>query len=450
MNIIIIGAGELGQLVAAKLCSLNHDVVVVDTNPENLEAASESLDTGLLVGAATDVEVLKRAGAKDADLLLALSGDEPSNVLACAIAKRLGTKKAICRVFSRHVFSEADGITPASFHIDHVFSSIDESVEMIYGILQNRILQQRITFQNPDALVDVVNIPLNCALAGVPIRSLSEEETLKKVRLAAIIRKRELIVPHGDTVLMPGDKLYVAGREENVTAFVEWLSHDRSVPLESIVVAGLSPIAQRLLLRLQSQGLKIRIIEQDGEKAEKMLSQLHQGNPMVFQGEITNPDILSEADVDSCDVFAALSSRDENNILACLLASRLGAKKVIALTSTAEYMDILPSLEQAGCWFNTTQIAANGALRLLSNQTIRVDPELRALNARIVELILTEKSSYVGKRIMDCGLPQGFLIALTLRGDQVITPTGDTVNQAGDQWIVFTGSAELQQVRRHI
>lgn len=450
MKIIIIGAGELGQLVAAKLCSLNHDVVVVDTKQKNLETAGENLDTSLVVGAATDVEILKKAGAKDADLLLALSGDEPSNVLACSIAKRLGTKKTICRVFSQHIFSEADGVTPGSFHIDHAFSSIEESVGLIYGILQNRILQQRITFQNPDALVDVVNIPLNCALLGMPLRSLAEEETLKNVRLAAIIRKRELIVPHGDTVLMPGDKLYVAGRCENVTAFVDWLSHDGSVPLRRIVVAGLSPIAQRLLLRLQNQGLELRIIEQDEEKAAATLEQLTQMDPLVFQGEITNPDILSEADVDGCDVFAALSSRDENNILACLLASRLGAKKVIALTSTAEYMDILPSLEQAGCWFNTTQIAANSAFRLMSSGTIRVDPELRALNARMVELVLTPKSRYAGRKIMECDLPRSFLIALLLRGEEVIAPTGQTVSQPGDQWIAIASPEDIRKIRSNL
>lgn len=450
MKIIIIGAGELGQLVASKLCSLNHDVVVVDPRSESLEEASGSLDTRFLVGVGTDVKTLKQAGAARADLLLALSGDEAANILSCAIAKRLGTRRAICRVFSRHVFSEEDGITPETFRIDHVFSSIDESVEMIFGILQNRILQQKITFHIPGAQVDVVNIPLNCSLIGTPLQDLSGEEALKSVRLAAIIRKRELIVPHGDTTLLPGDKVYVSGTTEKVSEFVSWLSRDVSTPLRRVVVAGTSPIALRLIEKLLKQKMEVRVIESDPGRARKLLTEMPRENLMIFQGEITDTDILSEADVELCDAFAALSARDENNILACLLADRLGAKKIIALTRTAEYMDILPSIEQAGCWFNTTQISANCAFRLMSSGTIRVDPELRALNARLEELTLTAKSGYAGMKIMDCKLPKNFLVALLLRGDQVITPTGGTVLQAGDQWIAISTPEASQKVRKYL
>lgn len=449
MKIIIVGAGELGQLVAGKLCSFNHDVVMIDTRPENLEDAGENLDTRLLVGEGASAETLRNAGAATADLLLALSGDEATNVLACAIAKRLGVKKTVCRVFSKSLFSEEDGVTPSSFHIDEFFSSIDESVEQIHAILQNRILQQKITFQNPDALLDVVNIPLNSALTGVPIKDLPCKDFLKTIRIAAIIRKRDMIVPHGDTVLMPGDKVYVAGRAENVRAFVEWLSKDGSVPIHRVIVAGVSQIGGRLVKRLLGEGIDVRVIEGDPKKAGRLLDALPQ-NVMLFEGEMTNSDILSEADITECDAFAALSDRDENNILSCLLASRLGAKKVIALTSTAEYMDILPSIEQAGCWFNTTQISANCAFRLMSGGTIRVDPELRALNARITELALSGKSRFVGKQVIDAGLPQNFLIALIIRGDEVLAPTGQTVLQEGDQLIAVANAEDIQKIKQYL
>ncbi len=446
MKIIIIGAGELGQLVAMKLSSMKHDIVIVDTRAESLEHASEILESRLLIGAGTDVETLKKAGAKNADLLLALSGDEAVNILSCTMAKTLGTKKTICRVSSTEIFSEEDGISPSSFHIDHIFSPTEESVSYIHGLLQKRLLLRQITFQNPDALLDVVAMPLNSVLSGIPIKDFPCVDLLKRVRFAAIIRRRELIVPHGDTVLEPGDNLYVAGRAEDVTAFVDWLSTDGSTPLRRVLVAGLSPVGEGLTERLLADGLEVRVIEPDYGKADQFMSKL-QTNLKVIQGEATNTDVLQEAGVAGCDAFVALSEREGNNILACLKAVRGGAKKVIAMTNTAEYMDIMPAMTQAGCWINITQIAANAAFRLMAQGMIRVDPELRAIDARLIEVELGAKSKLVHRPLCEVKTPEHFLIALVLRGDEVIAPTGQTVLEPGDHLVMIANVLYAQNIR---
>ncbi len=450
MKIIIIGAGELGHLVAAKLCAASsHDVIIIDSSHTPMRQDWNSLDTLLLTGEGTDVETLKRAGAQSADLLMALSGNEAANALACMLAKRLGTKRTICRVYSRQMFSEADGLPPAHFGIDEVISPVDESVELIGGILENRILQEKIPFRNPDASLYLVNVPLNSALSGVQLMDLPCTELLAAIRLAAIIRNRELLVPHGNTVLMPGDKIYVAGKAEHVDAFVNWLAQEASVPLKRVVIAGVSPISEKLVSHLAGRGLDVRVIESDADKGEQLLTAVPE-KVLLIQGECTNSDILQEADVADCDAFAALSDGDENNILACLLASRLKAKKVIALTSKAEYMDILPSIEQTGCWFNITQIAANTALRLVAGGTLRVDPVLHAINARLADLTLTRRSKYAGKAIRDCKFPPNFVIAMILRGEEVITPTGVTVLQEDDKLVSIAPAQDIAVMRRNM
>ena len=138
MEIIIIGAGELGLLVASKLSSLNHNVTMVDLDQQLLEAESDALDARLLEGTGTDPELLKKAGASNADCILALTGNDATNILACTIAKKLGTKMAICRVYSQNLFSEENGITPEFFKIDKYFSSVDEMLNLIKGILYIR------------------------------------------------------------------------------------------------------------------------------------------------------------------------------------------------------------------------------------------------------------------------------------------------------------------------
>lgn len=449
MKIIIIGAGELGLLVASKLIALNHNVALIDLDVQLLEAASDALDGLLLEGAGTDPETLKKAGAESADCILALTGDEATNILACTIAKKLGTKSAICRIYSEHIFSDGSGITPDFFNIDKYFSSADEILTLIQGILPSRILQETITFPNPNARINVINVPVNSILLDAKIRDFPFQDRLKNVRLAAIIRNGELIVPHGDTMLQPGDRVYISGHKEEVDRFSDWLSNDADSPVKRVVVAGISPVGERLISYLVENGFDVRVIEPNMKKAEHLLSGLSDST-ILLNGEITNAEILEEADVAGCDAFAALSDKDENNVLSCLLASRLGARKVIALTGKAEYMDILPDIQRAGCWFNITQIAANTVFRLMSKDTVRVDPQLRALNAKLVELTLSAKSKYIGVPLQECDLPDNFLIAIVQRGQEVIAPTGQTVLHPGDVIIAIANTKAILKMKRHL
>ena len=446
MRVIIIGAGELGQLVAAKLSALQHDVTVVDIMSEGLDKIRSSLDAMFLEGEGTNVETLKKAGAENADVLLALSGDEAVNVLSCQIAKRLGTAQTLCRIYSSSIFSPDDGITPGYLGIDKAFSSIDESVELIQNVLHSHILHEQITFSNPEARIAIVSVPLNSEISNVPVKELPCQELLKKIRIAALVRGNTLVVPHGDTVLEPGDRIYVSGRSEDVEAFVSWLSNKANDPVRRIVIAGLTPASLKLIDYLVKHELDVRVVENDQGRAERALATLPKG-VAVIQGDPTNTGILDEADVSGCDAFVAMTEKDENNILACLLASRIGSKKIIALTGKPEYIGILPALEKKGCWFNSTQIAANAISRLMAGETVRVDSELQKLNARLVELHLTSKSNYVGKSVIDCAFPAGLLLALIIREDYVIAPTGSTILHPNDTLVAIADTAVIRKVK---
>jgi trk system potassium uptake protein TrkA len=446
MRIIVIGAGELGQLVATKLSALQHDVTVVDMIPDGLARIRGTLDAMLLEGEGTNVNTLKKAGAESADILLALSGDEAANILACQIAKKLGTAQTLCRIYSSSIFSAEDGITPEYFGIDKAFSSVEETVEIIQNVLHSHILHEQIAFSNPDARIAIVSVPLNSEISNVPVRELPCQDLLKKIRIAALVRDNSLVVPHGDTELQPGDRIYISGRSEDVEAFVSWLSNKANDPVRRIVIAGLTPASLRLIDYLVKHDLDVRVVESEQNRAEHALTSLPKG-VAVIQGDPTNADILDEADVSGCDAFVAMTEKDENNILACLLASRIGSKKTIALTGKPEYIGILPALEQRGCWFNSTQIAANAIFRLMAGETVRVDSELQKLNARLVELHLTSRSNYVGKSIIECEFPAGLLLALILREDYVIAPTGSTILHPNDTLVVIADTAVIRKVK---
>ena len=167
MKFIIIGAGELGRMIAATLCKRNHDVVLIDSSGENLNGITDKLDVMVVEGSCASISTLKRAGVENADALIAVSGDEASNVLACRIASLLGVKKTICRLYESDCFSGEDGITVEMFGIWKAFSTPGESVRKIRDILSNNIIQERISFSHADAQMTVFKVTTSSTLGGI-------------------------------------------------------------------------------------------------------------------------------------------------------------------------------------------------------------------------------------------------------------------------------------------
>ena len=437
MRIFIVGAGELGCLLATRLCTRNeHDITVIDSSGEQFDRLREKLDLMLVEGSGTDAALLKQLGIDTADVVFAVSGDENANVVSCQIARAFGVKKTICRVYSLSYFSENDGITPETFGIEQVFSSPDECARKVMDVLHNRNVLEKIRFSHPSALMEVLDVTPSSMIAGVRIKDFPGTDILRQVRLAALVRDQRFIIPHGDTIIVPGDRVYVAGTTENLSDFTRLISDDTAV-IRRVVISGASKAGEFLAKQLLAEGYEIRFIEKDERRGEHLLDVLPPGM-IVIKGDPTDEEVMEEAGISNCDAFISVDENDESGILSCIMAKRLGAKKVIAVTHKPEYISIVPAMEVIDCGFNSTLVSVNALFRLMGNGTYQIDAKLERFHANLKEFKVSERSRICGTSLAECKLPPSTVFAMLFRGEEVIIPSGTTKFQPGDIAVAIT------------
>ena len=432
MKILIIGAGELGQMLAERLrMQKAYDLTIVDSSEEELKSIPENLDVMTVLGDATNVAIMKQAGIDEADMLLAVSGDQASNMLACQMGKRFGVKECICRTYSNDAFSEKDGITPAFYGIDKVFASPIETLHHTLYVLRHQIVVEHVEFSNPDATMVTIVIDEDSPLKGVKLQDIPDKELLSHIRFAAVVHYRKIVFPHGDTTLREGDMVYIAGRQDYVDRFLQYASGEKDSKRKLIIIGGTNRMAVVMARELINGGAEVRVIGQTKSEGENALSQLPEGT-RVLAGSTTDKATLMEAGIKNCDVYINTEQNDENTILSCILAKRIGAPKVVAVTHKPEYLSIVPTMNVIDCGFNSTIISVNTVFRLMQLGNFNIDTRLRTVNADFTEFTIGPKSPLANRMLKDCGLPKHAVLAMVFRGKEVLAPSGTTRFQEGD------------------
>jgi len=444
MNIVILGADEVGKQLAWTLSTKRNSVVVVDTRADLLTRLQDRFDVMTVQGDCADFSVLKRADIHKAELLIAASGSDSSNVLACQIARHSGVGKTICRLSSKGFFSAEDGFPADLLGIDHAILPEDECIGRILRVLQHQSLVERVDFNVRDAQMSCVRVSAKSALVGVKLTDFPDRELVSSIRFSAIIRDQHLLVPRGDTVLTPGDEVYVAGTNASVEAVFDLADGDSRRP-SLVLVAGATRIARGLVPRLVAEGYKVRVIEENQSASEHFLDELREG-VMVIHGSPTDGHVLEEAGVAECGAFISVQRDDEKSILGCILAKEHGARKVVTVTNKAEYMDIVPALKPIDCGFSPRLVAVNAVLNLLGSETSRVHAMLHRTHAYVYEFRVAAGSRLCGQRIAarTAGLPATF--ALVLRGDRAMPATGDVVLEEDDMVVAILTPEHEQQL----
>jgi len=446
MNIIILGAGELGKQLAWTFCDKKNKVVVVDTDAGKLDRLRERLDVMTVHGDCADYGVLKQAGVTSAGLLLAVTGTDASNVLGCHVARHFGVAKTVCRLSSSHFFSEEDGFPPSALGIDHTIFPEEECVSRILNVLQHRDVVERITFLKGGTEMCGFRVNQGTPLDGVRLRDFADKELLSRIRFSALIRSQRLFAPSGDTAIQAGDEVYVAGKSESVNRLLDSAT-DESKRISFVVLAGATNVAEKLVKALVARGFKLRLIERNETAAARMIDRLDE-HIMVIKGSITDAEVLEDAGVGDCDAFISASRDDEDNILSCVLAKKLGAGKVINISSKGEYMDIVPSMTAIDCGFSPRLGAVNAVLSLFGNDVVRVHAILHRAHAYVYEFEVQKNAPVCDRRIADCGLPANTIFSIVFRGNETFPATGDVVLQEADIVSVVTAPREVRRLER--
>ncbi len=452
MKIIILGAGQVGRTAANHLArEAAIEVTVVDVNDELLRDLQDRLDIRTLVGSGTQPSVLEAAGARDADIFIALTNSDEVNMVACQISWSLFNKDTtrIARIrsadFTKHtkLFSQED----RAFAVDVPISPEQLVTEHVVHLIHYPGALQVLDFADGRIRLVGVKALRGGALVGQQLKQLQTHIQGRDARVAAIYRGGQSIKPAGETVIEHGDEVFFIAAREDIRLVMNEMQKLED-PVRRVVIAGGGNIGFRLAQHLEGEH-QVKLIERDPRRARRVSEQLN--NTIVLNGDAADEELLLEENIDSADVFVAVTNAEEANILSAMLAKRLGCHKVMALINRPAYAELMQS-GSVDIALSPQQVTIGSLLaHVRRGDVVRVH-SLRHGAAEALEVIVhgvQGEGRVIGKRIENIPLPEGTTIAAIARGDQVLIAHHDTMIQRDDHVILFlTDRRHVEAVER--
>ena len=441
MRIIILGAGRVGESVAENLTSERNDITVVDRDLQRLRELEERLDLRGVAGDGTQPSVLRRAGAQDADMLIACASLDETNLVACKIAHDVfSIPSTIARLRSSELKEGDPLLERTGFAVDHVICPEESVVRYIEKLIAFPEALQVLEFAAGRALLVAVR-----AAPGSPVvnHSIGEFRQLfpeAPMRVVALYRQDQEIGCHPATRVQAGDEIFLLADSQRIRQVLRAM-HRSDEPVRRVMVAGGGRVGLRLARRLAGR-CQVKLIERDDKRCEYLAGQLAAGM-LVLKGDGTDEELLADENVDAMDMFLALTSDDEDNILSAMLAKRLGARRVMALINRRAYADLIQG--------STIDIAVSPAQTVIGELLAHVRRgdvvavhSLRRGAAEALEGVArgdAKTSRLVGRRVEELALPGGVRLGAIIRGEgdrqQVLMPHHDTLIEPDDHLIIF-------------
>ena len=444
MKILILGAGQVGRSAAHSLSREEaNEVTVVDLDEDILRTLQDRLDIRTVAGNASYPTVLEAAGAPEADIIVALTNSDEVNMMACEVAYTLyRTPTKIARIRSAEYTSRPELFSDDALNVD-VFISPEQLVtEYVERLIKYPGALQVLDFADGKVQLVGVRALKGGPLVGQRLRALPQHLPTAEARVVAIYRSGRSVPPAGDTVIEDGDEVFfLAARADIRRVMNEMRKQDD--PVRRVVIAGGGNIGFRLARTLEKTN-QVKLIEREMRRA-RMISELLE-RAIVLNGDAADEELLIEENIDSADVFAALTNSEEANILSAMLAKRLGAHKVMALINKPSYADLIESGSIDIAISPQTITIGSLLAHVRRGDVVRVH-SLRRGAAEALEAVVhgdQTNSRVVGKKVEQIQLPQGTSIGAVVRGEEVIMAHHDTVVQAGDHVILFLSD------RRHL
>jgi trk system potassium uptake protein len=437
MNIIILGAGQVGSSVATELAKEDsNEITVIDVEQGILSELQDRLDLRTICGNGSYPGVLRRAGADDADMLIALTNSDEINMVACQVASTLfHTPTKIARIRSQEYMQYQQLFHVDAIPVDVSISPENLVTEYIHHLIEHPSALQVLDFAGGKVQLVAVKAYYGGPLVGHELKTIRKHIPGVDVRVAAIFRDGKSIVPTADRVIEADDEVFfLAARKHIPQVIAEMRRLDK--PVKRVMLAGGGNIGSQLALSLE-KNYQVKIIERDKQKANQLAGDLD--SSIVLYGDAANPDLLLEENIESMDVFCALTNDDEANILSAMLAKRLGARKVMSLINRPAYVDLVES-GMIDIALSPHQVTIGAMLAHIRRGDVVAVHALRRGSAEAIEAIAhgDEKSSkVVGRPLADLKLPRGTSIGAIVRGDEVLIAHHDTVVESEDHVILF-------------
>ncbi len=439
MKIVIVGAGQVGGTLAENLASEANDISLIDTDEHRLRELQDRLDIRTVPGRGSHPDVLESAGIEDADMIVAVTSSDEVNMLACQIAFSLyRTPQKIARVRAGSYISKTYReklFNDAHVPVDVLITPEQVVTDYICKLVEHPGALQVLDFADARVQLMAIRALANGPMVGHQLSDIREQMPDVDARVAAIYRQDRSIMPQGDTVIEVGDEVFLVAARSDIIKVMNYLRRSEK-PYRRLIIAGGGNIGFRLAKALEASH-NVKLIEYHESRAEFLAESLDK--TVVLNGQAADRELLLEENIDKTDVFIAVTNDDEVNIMASLLAKRLGARKVMTLITNPVYAELMQG-SQIDIAISPQQATTSSLLsHVRRGDTVNVH-SLRRGAAEALEIVAhgdAKSSKVVGKSIEALTLPPGSTIAALVRQGKVIITHHDTVIESDDHVIVF-------------
>ena len=449
MKIIILGAGQVGGTLAENLANEENDITVVDTNLARLRELQDKIDIRTIQGMASFPSVLKQAGADEADMLVAVTNSDEVNMVACQIAYTMfHTPSKIARIRQAAYLNTESLFRNDAMPVDVLISPEQVVTNYINRLLERPGALQVLDFADGRAQLVAMKAYYGGPLVGQELRYIREHMPNVDTRVAAIFRRGNAIMPKGTTVIEADDEVFFIAARQDIRAVMGELQR-LDDDYKRIIIAGGGNIGLRLAQAIEDR-YKVKIIEHNMDRCQFLSETLTK--TMVFNGNASDKELLISENIEETDIFCALTNDDEANVMASMLAKRLGARKVMALINNPAYVDLIQGGE-IDIAISPQQATISSLLKHVRRGDIVNVHSLRRGAAEAIEAIAhgdEQSSRVVGKTVSEIVLPQGTTIAAIVRGEDEVLIAHDAIRiESGDHIILFmTNKKKIREVEQ--
>jgi trk system potassium uptake protein len=444
MRIMILGAGEVGLHLARQLSDENHDVVVVEDDPDRVRNIQDAMDALVVEGNAASLATLERAGIERTELLLAVTSLDEINLMACLFASQVGVPAKVARV-SKPDYYDHTGILPLErLGVDRMINPERECALETYQLLQSAAATEFVQFE--EGLVQVIGLKVRpeAPIAGRTLAEIGAEPGRRRYLIAAVVRDGRTIIPGGADRIEADDLIYVLGEPSHLPDVLPVAGYSR-FNLRRVVIAGGSREASFLGRMLEDHKIECTLLESNRQRALALASDLTRA--LVLHGDATDLELLEMEGIGDADGFVAYTGSDETNLLSCLLAKSLGTRKVISLIDRWDYVPLV-SRVGVDAAVSPRRATVSAILGFVRRGSVLSVAALRGTTAEAIEFDVSARFPFAGQPLSGVSFPSGTLIGAIVRGRRVVIPRGSDALRVGDRVIAVVLPEALARVER--
>ena len=431
MKIVIAGAGEMGSHLARMLSGNGHDITIIDSDQKLLSEVGSLADVITVEGDSTTFAVLREASVRKCDLFIAVNHEENANVVAAMLAKKLGARKSIARIDNNEYLEPNNKEMFIDMGIDYLFYPEKVAAREVINLLGHTSTTEYVDFSSGKLSLVVFRLEPASPLVGQVLTGFADETPLS-YRTVAITRGGQTIIPREGEQFMEGDMVYVIARQDAVREVMEF-SGQSNIEIKNMMILGGSRIGIRIATELQDE-VNIKLVDYNADKAYRLAEMLDK--TLIINEDGRNTDAMMEEGLANMDAFVAVTGRSETNILAAMLAKRMGVKKVIAEVENMNYINLAESIG-IDTIINKKLVTASNIFRFTMSTDVQAIKCLTGSDAEVLEFIVKPNSPATKSRIKDLGLPEDTIIGGIVRGDKVFIAVDNMEINPYDRVVVF-------------